>query len=74
VQLTGVLLVTGRLDASAAALTVHGAVVVADSSPHAVRLGATGRLFYDRCAVQLALATVARPTLIPVARWARLTH
>lgn len=74
VRLAGVLVVHGRLDALAAPLTVHGAVVVADTTAQAVTLGHTGRLFYDRCAVQMALATVARPTLVPFARWTRLAH
>ncbi len=69
VHITGLLLVEGALDASAAQLSVQGAVVAVDTSTRGVMLGARSRLFYDRCAVQMALATVARPTLAPFSLW-----
>jgi len=72
VQVTGVLLVDGGLDASAAQLSVQGAVLSADTSARGVMLGARSRLFYDRCAVQMALATVARPSLAPFSLWESL--
>lgn len=74
VDVTGILLVDGHLDASAAQLSVQGAVVVADTSARGVMLGARSRLFYDRCAVQMALATVSRPSLAPFSLWQSLPH
>lgn len=69
VHVTGLLLVDGALDASAADLTVQGAVLVADTSASGVMLGARSHLFYDRCSVQMALASVARPSLAPFSLW-----
>lgn len=69
IQITGLLLVRGPLDASAAHLSVQGAVLAADTSARGVMLGAQSRLFYDRCAVQMALAAVARPSLAPFSLW-----
>lgn len=74
VNMTGVLVVDGPLDASRARLTVQGAVVTADSSASGVMLGADSRLFYDRCAVQMALATAAAPSFSPFALWHRLSN
>lgn len=74
VHVTGLLVVEGELDASAAHLSVQGAVVAADTSARGVMLGAHSRLFYDRCAVQMALATVARPSLAPFSLWQSLPH
>jgi len=72
VRVTGLLIVEGLLDASAAQLSVQGAVIAADTSASGVMLGAQSRLFYDRCAVQMALATVARPSLAPFSLWHKL--
>lgn len=72
VHVTGVLLVEGPLTASAAQLSVQGAVLAADTSARGVTLGAHSRLTYDRCAVEMALAAVARPTLAPFSLWENL--
>lgn len=72
VYITGLLLVEGAMDASEGQLTVQGAVLAADASATGVRLGARSRLFFDRCAVQMALASVARPTLAPFSLWQNL--
>jgi hypothetical protein len=69
IDMQGLLLVTGPLDAAAARLSVQGAVIAADSRASGVMLGPHTRLFFDRCAVQMALATVARPTLAPFSLW-----
>ncbi|GAB1344611.1 hypothetical protein [Gemmatimonas sp.] len=74
VQVTGVLVVDGPLNASHAQLAVQGAVVTADTSASGVMLGADSRLFYDRCAVQMALATAATPSFSPFALWHRLSN
>lgn len=74
VNVTGLLVVDGPLDASRARLTVQGALVVADTSASGVMLGTESRLFYDRCAVQMALATAAAPSFSPLALWHRLTN
>lgn len=73
-ELEGVLVVEGRVDASAGELLVQGAVIAADTSAKAVMLGAQSRLFYDRCSVQMALATLSRPTVAPFLLWQNLPH
>lgn len=74
VNVTGLLVVDGPFDASRARLTVQGALIVADTSASGVMLGTETRLFYDRCAVQMALATAANPSFAPLALWHRLTN
>ena len=69
VQLTGLLIVDGHLDASHSQLSVRGAVVAVHPSASGVILGGHSRLWYDRCAVQMALAAVARPSLAPFSLW-----
>lgn len=61
VELRGILMVRRSLDARAGQLTVHGAVMANDAATDVVRLGPSTRLQFDPCAVDLALATVARP-------------
>lgn len=72
VDVTGLLVVDGHLDASAARLSVQGAVLAVDPRASGVTLGAQSRVSYDRCAVQMALAAVARPTLAPFSLWQSL--
>lgn len=74
VTIEGVLVVRGPLDVRAGQLTVRGAVVVVDPNGGGAQLGAESRLFYDRCSVQLALATVARPSIRPFSLWQPLTQ
>ena len=69
VHVTGLLIVDGHLDASAARLSVHGALVAANPGASGVMLGGHSSLWYDRCAVQMALAAVARPSLAPFSLW-----
>ncbi|MCE2900296.1 MAG: hypothetical protein ACK6DP_09625 [Gemmatimonas sp.] len=74
VQIDGVLLVRGPLDAQRARLRVRGAVLVADSLGADVRLGGDTDVQYDRCAVQMALATVATPRSTPFVLWQATGH
>lgn len=77
-EVDGLLVVRGHLDVRAGALRVRGAVIVAppraDAAPPegnraAAELGGHTAVQYDRCAVQMALATVAEPRLIPFLSW-----
>lgn len=61
VELRGLLMVRRSLDARAGQLTVHGAVIANDAATDVVHLGPSSRLQFDPCAVDLALATIARP-------------
>jgi hypothetical protein len=74
VTVEGLLVVRGPLDARAAQLLVRGAVLVVDPNGGGAALGAASRLFYDRCAIQMALATVARPALRPFSLWQSLSR
>lgn len=74
VTIDGVLVVQGPLDVRAAQLVVRGAVVVVDPNGGGAQLGAESRVFYDRCAVQMALATVARPAIRPFSLWQPLSR
>lgn len=65
----GVLVVRGRLDARRASLRVRGAVVVASHGNSDVELGDHTRMQFDRCAVLMALATVAPPRSSPFSLW-----
>ncbi len=74
VTIDGVLVVRGPLDVRTAQLVVRGAVVVVDPNGGGAQLGAETHVFYDRCAVQMALATVARPSIRPFALWQPLSR
>lgn len=65
----GVLVVRGRLDARGAALRIRGALIVASLGDSSVQLGGQTQIRYDRCAVQMALATVAVPRAQPFSLW-----
>lgn len=69
----GLLVVDGPLDARAARLRVRGAVIVADPARQGTHLGSDSQVLYDRCAVQMALATVSRPASRPFFLWQRLS-
>ena len=68
-EVEGVLLVRGRLDARGADLHVRGALLVASLGNRDVQLGDQTRVQYDRCAVQMALATIAVPRAMPFSLW-----
>ncbi len=65
----GVVVVRGHLDARGATLRIRGALIVASLGNPSVELGDRTALRYDRCAVQLALATVATPRAQPFSLW-----
>jgi hypothetical protein len=65
----GVLVVRGRLDARGGALRVRGALLVAALGNRDLELGDQTRVQYDRCAVQMALATIAVPRAMPFSLW-----
>lgn len=65
----GVLVVRGRLDARGADLRVRGALIVASVGGSSVALGDRTQIRYNRCAVQMALATIAQPSSRPFALW-----
>jgi hypothetical protein len=67
--LQGVLVVRGALDARGARLSVRGAVVVADPAGAPVLLGPSSTIDWNRCGVQMALATVALPRAHPFHAW-----
>lgn len=69
IRLAGLFVATGPVDATQAQLSVQGAVLSADTNARGVLLGARTELLYDRCAVQTALAAVARPSLAPFSVW-----
>lgn len=73
-EVEGVLLVRGRLDARGAALRVRGALLVASLGNRNVELGDQTWVQYDRCAVQLALATIAVPRATPFSLWYSALH
>jgi hypothetical protein len=70
----GVLVVRGRLDARGAVLRVRGALLVASVGNRDVELGDQTRVQYDRCAVQMALATIAVPRTRPFSLWYSPQH
>ncbi|MDQ8162964.1 MAG: hypothetical protein P3C10_10320 [Gemmatimonadota bacterium] len=77
-EVDGLLVVRGHLDVRAGSLRVRGAVLVAPSGAAstpsegeqaAAELGGHTAVHYDRCAVQMALATVADPRVVPFLSW-----
>lgn len=74
VSMEGLLIVRGALDARAARWQLQGAAVSTDTVTGNARLGSQSRIFYDRCAVQMALATVARPLVTPFSLWQPLSR
>lgn len=73
VTLEGLLVVRGDIDARAAHWVMRGAVTGADSVTGSARLGTHTTVQYDRCAMQMALATVARPQTRPFSLWQPLS-
>jgi hypothetical protein len=69
----GLLVVRGAFDARAARLAVRGAVLIADPAAPAARFGATSTVEWDRCRVEMALATVATPRSRPFFAWQGVT-
>lgn len=71
---TGLVIVDGAVDLRDAQVRIRGALVAADPLRHGTHLGAASRILYDRCAVQMALATVAHPRSRPFSLWHRLVE
>jgi Tfp pilus assembly protein PilV len=71
VAVHGLLIVRGALDARAAQLTIRGALIV-DSPAAPVQLGPAA-VIWNRCAVEMALATVATPRSAPFHTWQSVT-
>jgi hypothetical protein len=69
VEVEGVLVVRGALDARGGELRVRGAVLVAPVGPGTAQLGRSTQLQYNRCAQQMGLATVSEATSRPFALW-----
>ncbi|AMW05443.1 hypothetical protein [Gemmatimonas phototrophica] len=69
VTIEGLLIVRGNIDARAAQWQLQGAAMSADPVTGHAHLGTQTRIFFDRCAVQMALATVARPRVTPFSLW-----
>jgi hypothetical protein len=68
-EVDGLLVVRGALDASLGTLTVHGAVLIRDESGHGSRLGIASRVRYSRCALRRALSAVGAPAAITTGGW-----
>lgn len=69
VEIEGVLVVRGALDARAGELRVRGAVLVASNGHASAQLGRRTQLQYDRCAEHMGLATVSEAMSHPFALW-----
>ena len=68
-EIDGLLIVRGAIDASAGRLTVNGAVLIRDTLGHGSRLGFASRVRYSRCALRRALSAVAAPAAITTGGW-----
>jgi hypothetical protein len=73
VSLHGLLVVRGPFDARAARLTVRGAIVIADPASSTAWFGGLSAVAWDRCRVQMALATVSTPRSRPFFAWHAVT-
>jgi len=65
----GLLVVRGRIDARAGTLVVSGALLVRDDRDAGSTLGSASRVRYSPCSVARALATIARPRVAPFSAW-----
>jgi hypothetical protein len=72
VALQGVLIVRGTLDARAARLRVRGGVLLDD--PATPSMLGPAELQWDRCAVEMALSTLAEPRSTPFRVWHTVTR
>ena len=68
-RLDGLLIVNGAIDAGSGAFEINGAVLVRDPRMLSSTIGSFSSIRYSRCAVQRALATIARPSSVPFALW-----
>ena len=65
----GLLLVRGAIDASAGQLTVHGAGLVRDNLSHGSRFGIATRVRYSRCALRRAWSATGAPAAVTSGGW-----
>lgn len=65
----GLLLVRGAVDASAGQLTVHGAGLVRDNLSHGSRFGIATRVRYSRCALRRAWSATGAPAAVTSGGW-----
>lgn len=65
----GLLMVRGAIDATAGALTVHGAALVRDEMGHGSRFGFATRVRYSRCALRRAWSATGAPAAVTTRGW-----
>ncbi|MEP6765592.1 MAG: hypothetical protein ABJB66_14855 [Gemmatimonadaceae bacterium] len=68
-EVDGLLVVRGAIDASAGQLVVHGAALIRDTFGRGSRFGIATRVRYSRCALRRALSAVAAPAAITTGGW-----
>ncbi len=69
-RLDGLLIVNGAIDATSGVLDVNGAVLVRDRRALSSTIGSRSSIRFSRCALQRALASIARPSAMPFTLWA----
>lgn len=65
----GLLMVRGAIDATAGRLLVHGAALVRDERGHGSRFGIASRVRYSRCALRRAWSAVGAPAAVTTRGW-----
>lgn len=68
-DVNGLLLVRGAVNATVGHLTVHGAALVRDDQGHGSRFGFATRVRYSRCALRRALSATGAPAAITTGGW-----
>ena len=68
-EVNGLLLVRGAVDATVGRLRVHGAALVRDDLNHGSRFGFATRVRYSRCALRRALSATGAPAAITTGGW-----
>ncbi|MBC8088548.1 MAG: hypothetical protein H7Z40_14885 [Phycisphaerae bacterium] len=65
----GLLMVRGAIDATAGRLLVHGAALVRDEMGHGSRFGFASRVRYSRCALRRAYSATGAPAAVTTRGW-----
>lgn len=65
----GLLMVRGAIDATAGRLLVHGAALVRDETGHGSRFGFASRVRYSRCALRRAYSATGAPAAVTTRGW-----
>lgn len=68
-DVNGLLLVRGAVNATVGRLSVHGAALVRDDQGHGSRFGFATRVRYSRCALRRALSATGAPAAITTGGW-----